>query len=141
MKTGGGQGGGLLDLARPAAAHDQEVMMGTPEYAAPEISQGLKVDQRADIYALGVLVYEMLTGTTPAQGRKAASVLAGVDPGWDDLISKATRANVLDRFQSVKDLRAMAMLVASRRRYAPGAQPPASARCRPNRAVASVPRR
>jgi serine/threonine protein kinase/tetratricopeptide (TPR) repeat protein len=40
-------------------------IMGTPEYIAPEQAQGKEIDQRADIYALGVLLFELLTGQLP----------------------------------------------------------------------------
>jgi serine/threonine protein kinase len=69
---------------------DFQQLIGTPEYMSPEQAEmsGLDVDTRADIYALGVLLYELLTGTTPIESkslRKAAyaevhRVIREVDP-------------------------------------------------------------
>jgi len=50
------------------------MMIGTPDYMSPEQVEGKPVDVRADIYALGVILYEMSTGTTPFQGDTALSV-------------------------------------------------------------------
>jgi serine/threonine protein kinase len=51
-------------------------VMGTPLYMAPEQALGKKVDGRADVYALGILAHELLTGKRPISGETAMGVLA-----------------------------------------------------------------
>ncbi len=75
----------LLDetSARTAGVHHTEltdvgVPYGTATYAAPEQATGGKVDHRADIFSTGVLLYEMLTGIWPFQGKSTVEVRYGV---------------------------------------------------------------
>lgn len=52
-----------------------EVVSGTPEYMAPEVGQGFAPSARSDLYSVGVILYELLTGTTPFAGGQASAVL------------------------------------------------------------------
>jgi serine/threonine protein kinase len=73
---------GDLGLAKSTHSHSTfqthaGSLMGTPHYISPEQAQGdRELDCRADIYSLGCMLFEMLTGRTPYQGTSAASVVA-----------------------------------------------------------------
>ncbi|WP_069789255.1 serine/threonine protein kinase [Cyanobacterium sp. IPPAS B-1200] len=58
---------GIAKLAQEEEHNNQEEFVGTPRYASPEQLQGYDVDNRADIYSLGIIMYEMLTKKLPWQ--------------------------------------------------------------------------
>lgn len=61
------------DWTRETSITQFGVALGTPRYASPEQKAALKVDGRSDIYSLGVVMYELVTGKTPAQVQTSAS--------------------------------------------------------------------
>ena len=73
-------------ISLTAAATQMGMVIGTPSYLAPEQARGKVVDKRADIFAFGVVLYEMLTGRRPFQGEDVSLTLAAVmtfDPDLD----------------------------------------------------------
>ncbi len=81
--------------------------MGTMHYIAPEaLTLGVLVDQRADIYAMGVMLYHMLTGGLP-QGmfELPSQQVPGLDPRYDAIITRALRNDRALRYQTVVELR------------------------------------
>ncbi|MCB9833215.1 MAG: serine/threonine protein kinase [Planctomycetes bacterium] len=64
------------DLNASVALTIRGAYLGTPAYSAPEQIRGEDIDGRADIFSLGVILYELVTGETPFKGRRATEVLA-----------------------------------------------------------------
>jgi eukaryotic-like serine/threonine-protein kinase len=95
--------------------------MGTPAFAAPEQISGKPIDHRADLYALGVSMFEMLTGgLAPFEGHIMEVVSArtardtpriserapalAIPPELDDIVARLTRRKPSDRFQSAREV-------------------------------------
>ena len=97
-------------LARPvreggvSALTSTNVVMGTPDYMAPEQRRGLG-DHRADIYALGVMLYEMLTGETPRGIFERPSQKVRVDVRIDEVVIRALQAEPERRYQRVSEMK------------------------------------
>ncbi len=89
-------------------------VMGTAAYMSPEQAQGKAVDRRTDIWAFGVVLYEMLTGKQVFQGESTAEVLAAVlkeEPKLDELpagvrkvVARCLRKDPHDRWHSIGDV-------------------------------------
>jgi HEAT repeat protein/tRNA A-37 threonylcarbamoyl transferase component Bud32 len=96
-------------------------VIGSPKYMAPEQILGKKVDQRADVYALGVILYEIMTGVPPyargdhmsvmyqhvqGKARPPREVNPGLPQGLPEVIMQAMSVDKDKRFQTMNDLRA-----------------------------------
>jgi serine/threonine-protein kinase PpkA len=111
----------LIDFGLAKQAHFKAgltgtgAIFGTPYYMSPEQGQGNSVDQRSDIYSLGIVFYEMLTGERPFDGPGAMSViiqhreaplpqltgsLLQFQPALDRMLAKKAG----DRFQSAEEI-------------------------------------
>ena len=112
-------------IARALSSADDDLtqagsVMGTATYFSPEQAQGLSVDPRSDLYSLGVVLYEMVTGRPPFAGDtplaiaykhvqdqppSPSTLMPTLPPGLEAIIMKLLQKNPDDRYASAEDLR------------------------------------
>ncbi len=104
---------GLSKAISPTQHSGQTVTVGTVHYMAPEIGVG-KYDRSIDIYAMGAVLYEMLTGTVPFIGASPSEILikhlqadpdcAGIPEPFCTVIRKAMAKDPLQRYANVQEM-------------------------------------
>jgi serine/threonine-protein kinase len=98
---------------------DPGVVMGTVHYMSPEQARGLDVDGRADVWSLGVVLYEMCAGRPPFEGKTGSDVLASIlekeqqqlsrfskeiPPEFQWIVNKALVKDREERYQTIRDM-------------------------------------
>ena len=87
---------GVTQLTKPGST------LGTVAYMSPEQAQGMEVDQRSDIFSLGVVLYEMITGQLPFKGEHEAAILYSIANETPEPLARY-KANVPERLQRMVD--------------------------------------
>ena len=110
---------GLARLTGRSKLTKSGTTLGTPAYMPPEQLQGLEVDHRADVWALGIVLYEMLAQRTPFEAdyeqaiaygvmneepEPLTAIRSGLHPELDRLVTKLLAKNAEDRFQHMDDV-------------------------------------
>ncbi|MBV8346476.1 MAG: serine/threonine protein kinase, partial [Mycolicibacterium sp.] len=110
---------GLVRAIAEAKITSDSVILGTAAYLSPEQVSSGNADPRSDVYAAGILIYELLTGVTPFRGDTAlavayqrldhdvpapSTVIAGVPTQFDELVLRATERDPADRYTDAQDM-------------------------------------
>lgn len=110
---------GLVRAVADAKITSTSVILGTAAYLSPEQVSTGDASPRSDVYGVGILAYELLTGTTPFTGDTALTiayqrmdrdvpapsvVISGVPPQFDELVATACARNPADRYADAQDM-------------------------------------
>jgi serine/threonine-protein kinase len=110
---------GLVRAVAEAGITSTSVILGTAAYLSPEQVSSGAADARSDVYAVGILAYELITGTTPFTGDNPltvayqrmdhdvplpSTVISGVPRQFDEFITRATARNADDRFADAEEM-------------------------------------
>ncbi len=98
---------GDFGLARPIGGkvEEGEEIFGTPGYTAPEVvNTPNAVDYRADIFSVGVLLHELLTGKLPSADRRPPSAISKCDSRFDVIVRRATHVAPAGRYSSAAEM-------------------------------------
>ena len=109
---------GIARMASSMVHTQTGMVLGSPKYMSPEQLLGKVIDQRSDIFSLGVMLYEMLTGEAPFTGENVNSIMfqtlntvlpapstlnSSVPDMLNFIVAKALTKNVEDRYQNARD--------------------------------------
>lgn len=127
---------GIAKLDAGADLTSTGLILGTPSYMSPEQARGRKVDARADVFSLGCVLYECVTGDKPFPGDSITAILSkiltespppidaegmGLPPALDSVVQRAMAKEPSQRFGSVGELTQAAHLAAEQGIAAPPA--------------------
>jgi len=80
-------------------------IMGTYSFMSPEQKKGQPADARSDLYAVGLMVFRMLTGEESPGFKLPSRIIKDIDPGWDDWVERCMETNPSDRFPNAGEMK------------------------------------